>query len=64
MQRKAELVPALRIEVFETSVNLRKLSLLPEVPTGSDRYRDGVIGMDALWSGFLLDFDAMTLEVK
>jgi predicted aspartyl protease len=64
IQRKTELVPALRIEVFETSVNLRKLSLLPEMPTGSERYRDGVIGMDALWSGFLLDFDAMRLEVK
>jgi predicted aspartyl protease len=64
IQRNTELVPALLIQVFETSVNLRKLSLLPEMPAGSNRYRDGVIGMDALWSGFLLDFDAMRLEVE
>jgi predicted aspartyl protease len=64
IKRKTELIPTLRIEVFETSVNLRKLSLLPEMPTGNNRYRDGVIAMDALWSGFLLDLDAMRLEVK
>ena len=64
INRKTELVPTLRIEVLETSVNLRKVSLLPEMPTGNNRYRDGVIGMDALRSGFLLDFDAMRLEVE
>ena len=64
INRKTELVPTLRIEVLETSVNLRKVRLLPEMPAGNNRYRDGVIGMDALWSGFLLDFDAMRLEVE
>jgi hypothetical protein len=33
------------------------------MPKGNIRFRDGVIGMDALWSGFLLDFDAMRLQV-
>ncbi len=64
IKRKAIMVPALRIEFFETPINLRKLSLLPEAPAGSSRYRDGVIGMDALWGGFLLDFTAMRLEVE
>ena len=41
-----------------------KVALLAEAPKGDARYRDGVIGMDALWSGFLLDFEAMRLEVQ
>jgi predicted aspartyl protease len=64
IERKVVLVPSLRIEVFETPVNLKNVSLLSEMPAGSSRYRDGVIGMDALWSGFLLDFDGMRLEVE
>jgi hypothetical protein len=42
----------------------KKLSLLSTAPMGNGRYRDGVIGMDALWSGFRLDFDAMRLDVE
>ena len=38
--------------------------VLSEAPTGNGRYRDGVIGMDALWSGFRLDFDAMRMEIQ
>jgi hypothetical protein len=64
IERKTEVVPKLRIEFFETPVNLKKVSLLPEMPTGNKKYRDGVVGMDALWSGFRLDFDAMRLEVE
>jgi hypothetical protein len=43
---------------------LKKLSLRSESPGGKFRYFDGVIGMDALWSGFLLDFQAMRLDVQ
>jgi predicted aspartyl protease len=64
IQRKTEVVPALGIEVLGQLIGLKNLSLLPEAPPGSARYRDGVIGMDALWSGFRLDFDAMRLEIE
>jgi predicted aspartyl protease len=64
IQRKTEVVPMLRIEVLGKAIDLKKLSLLSAAPIGNGRYRDGVIGMDALWSGFRLDFDAMRLEVE
>ena len=64
IQRKTEVVPTLGIEVLGKLISLKKLSLLSEAPPGNGRYRDGVIGMDALRGGFLLDFDAMRLEVK
>jgi hypothetical protein len=38
--------------------------MLPEQPKGENRFRDGVVGMDALWNGFSLDFDAMRLVVR
>jgi predicted aspartyl protease len=64
MQRNTEVVPTLRIEVLGKAINLKKLSLLSAAPMGNGHYRDRVIGMDALWSGFRLDFDAMRLEVE
>jgi predicted aspartyl protease len=63
VQRGTDVVPALQISILDTPVGLRKLSLLREMPKGDARFRDGVVGMDALWSGFLLDFEAMRLEV-
>jgi hypothetical protein len=62
--RKTQLVPALEIEVLRQRLTLKNLSLLSETPRGNGRYRDGVIGMDALWSGFGLDFDTMRLQVQ
>jgi hypothetical protein len=64
IQRKIEVVPTLGIEVLGKPISLRKLSLLPEAPPGNSHYLDGVMGMDALWSGFRLDFDAMRLEIE
>jgi predicted aspartyl protease len=64
VERKTEVVPTLRIQVLETPIDLKKVRLLAETPPGRSRYRDGMIGMNALWSGFLLDFDAMKLEVR
>jgi predicted aspartyl protease len=64
IQRKTEVVPMLRIEALGKAIDLKKLSLLSTAPMGTGRYRDGVIGMDALWSGFRLDFGAMRLEVQ
>ena len=64
LRRKTEVVRTLRIEVLGKAIDLKKLSLLSAAPMGNGRYRDGVIGMDALWGGFRLDFDAMRLEVE
>lgn len=62
--RKAQFVPALEIEILAHPLVLKNVSLLSETPQSSGRYRDGVIGMDALWGGFRLDFDAMRMQVK
>ena len=64
IQIRAEVVPALRFEILGTPVSLKNVSMLPEQPKGENRFRDGVVGMDALWNGFLLDFDAMRLEIR
>jgi hypothetical protein len=64
IQRRMLVVPQLQVQFFDAAVNLKSLSLLPEPPKGDPRYRDGVIGMDALWGGFLLDFEAMRLDVE
>lgn len=62
IQRKVAVIPRLTIDLPGQSVDLKKISLLPEAPSGSGHYRDGVIGMDALWNGFLFDFSAMRVE--
>jgi predicted aspartyl protease len=64
IQIRAEVVPALRFEILGTLVSLKKVSMLPEQPKGENRFRDGVVGMDALWNGFFLDFDAMRLAIR
>jgi predicted aspartyl protease len=64
IQIRAEVVPALRFEILGMPVSLKKVSMLPEQPKGGNRFRDGVVGMDALWNGFLLDFDAMRLVIR
>ena len=64
IEHKTQVVPTIGIEVLGKLISLKKLSLLSEAPPGNGRYRDGVIGMDALWSGFWLDFDAMRLEIE
>ena len=64
IQIRAEVVPSLRFEILGVPVSLKKVSMLPEQPKGENRFRDGVVGMDALWNGFLLDFDAMCLAIQ
>jgi predicted aspartyl protease len=64
IQIQAEMVPTLRFDILGAPVNLKKVSLLREQPKGENRFRDGVVGMDALWNGFLLDFDAMRLAIQ
>ncbi|HUA60496.1 MAG TPA: aspartyl protease family protein [Verrucomicrobiae bacterium] len=64
VERQLSFIPELRIEFFDTPVELKNRALLPETPKGDGRYRDGVVGMDALRNGFLLDFDTMRFEVR
>ena len=61
-QRTSAVVPTLSIDLLGKEIELERISLLHEPPTGSSRYRDGVIGMDALREGLLIDFPAMRLE--
>jgi hypothetical protein len=61
IQRQAQRLPALRLDLLDKPVDLKKVSLEPEAPPNS--HDDGVIGMDALWGGFRIDFEAMRLEL-
>lgn len=64
IQVKTETIPALRFEILGAPIELKKVDVLPEQPKDDKRFRDGVVGMDALWGGFLLDFDAMRLVIQ
>jgi predicted aspartyl protease len=61
--RRTEAVPTLRLFVSGRAANLSDVSLLTTAPEGDARYRDGVLGTDALRSGFTLDFRAMQLRL-
>ncbi|HEY7387679.1 MAG TPA: pepsin/retropepsin-like aspartic protease family protein [Bryobacteraceae bacterium] len=61
IQRRAQQIPALRLDFLDKPVDLKKVSIEPEAPPNS--HDDGVIGMDALSGGFRIDFDAMRLEL-
>jgi hypothetical protein len=61
--RRTEAVRTLRLFVSGRPTNLSDVSLLTTAPEGDARYRDGVLGTDALRSGFMLDFRAMQLRL-
>jgi len=61
--RRTEAVQTLRLFVSGRPTNLSDVSLLTTAPEGDARYRDGVLGTDALRSGFMLDFRAMQLRL-
>ena len=44
--------------------DLQDVSLLTSAPEGEARYRDGVLGIDALRSGFTLDFRSMQFRLN
>jgi hypothetical protein len=52
---------ALGLTSKDDPATLQKVSLEPEAPPNS--HDDGVLGMDALWGGFRIDFEAMRLEL-
>ena len=62
--RKTEVLPTLRLFVSGRPMDLSNVSLLTTAPEGDARYRDGVLGMDALGKGFTLDFGAMQLRLE
>ena len=62
--RKTEAIPMLHLVVSGQSVDLSDVSLLTTAPEGNARYRDGVLGTDALRHGFTLDFRAMQLRIE
>ena len=59
--RQTMTVPTLQLELMGRGLELSKTSLLMESPKGSTR--DGVLGMDAFTSGFVLDFPSMQLQI-
>jgi hypothetical protein len=62
--RRTEVLGTLRLFVSERPVDLSKISLLTTAPEGDARYRDGVLGTDALRAGFTLDFRAMHFRLE
>jgi predicted aspartyl protease len=62
--RRTEQIKALRLVVSDRPVDLSDVSLLTTAPEGNTRYRDGVLGTDALRRGFTLDFRAMQLRIE
>jgi predicted aspartyl protease len=62
--RKTEEIRTLRLFVSGRPVDLSNVSLLTTAPEGDARYRDGVLGTDALRPGFTLDFRAMQLRLE
>ena len=62
--RRTAVVPTPRLSVAGRPLPLSNVSLLTTAPEGDARYRDGVLGVDALRSGFMLDFRAMQLLIE
>jgi predicted aspartyl protease len=62
--RRTEVVRTLSLFVSGRPVDLSNVSLLTTAPEGDARYRDGVLGIDALRHGFTLDFRAMQLRLE
>jgi predicted aspartyl protease len=61
---RTSVIPLFGLDILAHTVEIKDVSLLHETPSGNRRFRDGVIGMDALTGGFVLDFDAMRLEAR
>ena len=63
MTLSIEVIPMLRLEVLRQPVDLTNVRRLPEQLAGSASYRDGVLGIDGLAGGFLVDFRSMHLTL-
>jgi predicted aspartyl protease len=63
MTRKTQVLPTFRLDILGRTEELTKVTVVGQQPTGDKSYRDGTLGMDALMSGFTLDFRAMQLRL-
>jgi predicted aspartyl protease len=63
MTRKTQVLPTFRLDILGRAEELTKVTVVGQQPTGDKSYRDGTLGMDALMSGFTLDFRAMQLRL-
>ena len=63
MTRKTQVLPTFRLDILKRTEELTKVTVVGQQPTGDKSYRDGTLGMDALMSGFTLDFRAMQLRL-
>jgi Aspartyl protease len=62
--RDAEVLPILRLSILGETVGMKKVTFSLNQPSGDKGRRDGVLGTDALASGFSLDFRAMRLQIE
>jgi predicted aspartyl protease len=60
---KTASVPTVQLDFAGGAATLTKVTLLFRPPKDGRRYRDGVIGMDALFGGMLFDFESMRLQL-
>jgi len=63
IERFVEIASNLQLEMLGKQVSLKDVALRPEQPTEFG-YEDGLIGIDSLSSGFILDFKAMQLQLN
>ncbi len=61
---RTESVRTLHLSVSGRPVELSDVGLLATAPEGETRYRNGVLGTDALGRGFTIDFRAMQLRLE
>lgn len=64
IKRRTEVVPTLHLELLSRLLNIPNVSFLSAQPSGDAGYRDGVLGMDGLAGGFILDFRIMQFHVE
>ncbi|HWD98495.1 MAG TPA: aspartyl protease family protein [Bryobacteraceae bacterium] len=64
VRRAVVKIPQLRFELAGRNIDLKNVDLFYKQPSGGLQYYDGVLGMDALASGFTLDYRTMRLLVN
>jgi len=63
-QVRASTVPSIQLEILGRTVYVQGSKMLNQAPPGDGGLRDGVLGIDALSSGFRLDFRSMQFSLK
>ena len=63
ISRKEEALPNFRLGILDRTLVLKRISLLLEQPEGYEGIHDGVLGIDALKGGFMIDFRGMQIRL-